>query len=84
MCVCVCVRVSVCECMCVYADWRLCVHVCVYVSRVRKNRLPKVMLFSEMKKRPAQISHGHTLVLHRGAIAFSLNTLLKRPGRVQC
>ena len=53
-------------------------HVCVYVSRVGKNRLPKVMLFIEMKKRPAQILRGHTLVLHRGVIAFSLSTLLKR------
>ena len=51
-------------------------HVCVYISRVGENRLPKVMLFSEMKKRPAQFSHGHTLVLHRGVIAFSLSTLL--------
>ena len=59
-------------------------HVCVYVSCVGKNRLPKVMLFSDMKKRSAQISHGHTLVLHRSVIAFSLNTLLKRSGRVQC
>ena len=66
----------------------MCVHVrtcvCVYVSRVGKNRLPKIMLFSEMKKRPAQISRGHTLILHKGVIAFSLNTLLKRSVRVQC
>ena len=53
-------------------------HVCVYVSHVGQNRLPKVMLSSEMKKRPAQISYGHTLVLRRGVIAFSLSTLLKR------
>ena len=52
-------------------------HVCVYISCVGKNRLPKVMLLSEMKKRPAQISYGHTLVLHRDVIAFSLSTLLK-------
>ena len=52
--------------------------VCVYVNRVGKNRLPKIMLFSEMKRRPALFSCGHTLVLHRGVIAFSLSTLLKR------
>ena len=40
-----------------------------------QNRLLKVMLFSE---RPVLFSRGHTLVLHRGVIAFSLSTSLKR------
>ena len=52
--------------------------VCVYVSHVGQNRLPKVMLFSEMMKRPVLFSRGHTLVLRRGVIAFSLSTSLKR------
>ena len=52
--------------------------VCVYVSHVGQNRLPKVMLFSEMMKRLVLFSHGHTLVLRRGVIAFSLSTSLKR------
>ena len=65
---------------CICGDFTLCVHacICVYVSCVGKDRLPKVMLFSEMKKRPALFSHGHTLVLCRGVIAFSLSSSLKR------
>ena len=52
--------------------------VCVYVSHVGQNRLPKVMLFSEMMKRLVLLSRGHTVVLRRGVIAFSLSTSLKR------
>ena len=52
--------------------------VCVYVSHVGQNRLPKVMLFSEMMKRLILFSRGHTLFLRRGVIAFSLSTSLKR------
>ena len=55
-----------------------CACVCVFVSHVGKNRLPKVMLFSEMKRRLALFSHGHTLVLRRGVIAFNLSSSLKR------
>ena len=43
-----------------------------------QNKLSKVMLFSEMKKRPALFLCGHTLVLRRGVIVFSLSTSLKR------
>ena len=65
---------------CICGDFTVCVRmrVCVYVSHVGQNRLPKVMLFSEMMKRPVLFSRGHTLALRRGVIAFSLSTSLKR------